>query len=116
MSTSVNVTNSIVLDQQSCKTGTPSIDDLLLLAFELGTSWKMLGRALALPEPVLEQIEVDNPKLSERCYGVLRRWTEVFGSAATYESLARSLLHPIVGRGELAAKYCDVCRDANQSK
>ncbi|XP_078371994.1 uncharacterized protein LOC144655584 isoform X1 [Oculina patagonica] len=103
------------LDQAlSSKTGTPSTDDLLLLAFELGTSWKMLGRTLALPEPVLEQIEVDNSYLSERCYGVLRRWTEVFGSAATYESLARALQHPIVGRAELAVKYCDVCGDPYQ--
>ncbi|KAL9972489.1 hypothetical protein ACROYT_G018801 [Oculina patagonica] len=102
------------LDQSSSKTGKPSTDDLLLLAFELGTSWKMLGRTLALPEPVLEQIEVDNRYLSEKCYGVLRRWTEVFGSAATYESLARALQHPIVGRGELAVKYCDVCRDIYQ--
>ena len=76
----------------------------------------MLGRTLALSEPVLEQIEVDNPNLSERCYSVLRRWTEVFGSAATYESLGRALQHPIVGRGELAVKYCNVLRDAYQGK
>ncbi len=112
----VTVPTFTALDQSSSKTGKPSTDDLLLLAFELGTSWKMLGRTLALPEPVLEQIEVDNRYLSEKCYGVLRRWTEVFGSAATYESLARALQHPIVGRGELAVKYCDVCRDVYQGK
>ena len=106
----------MALDQLLCKTGTPSTDDLLLLAFELGSSWKMLGRALGLPEPVMEQTEVDSPKLFERCYGVLRRWTEVFGSAATYKSLGKALLHPIVGRGELAVKYCDVCRDVYQGK
>ena len=76
----------------------------------------MLGLALALPEPVLEQIEVDSSNLFERCYGVLRRWTEVFGSAATYKSLGYALLHPIVGRGELAVKYCNVCRDVYQGK
>ena len=100
----------------SSKAGMPSPDDLLLLASELGSLWKMFGRILALPEPVLEQIEAANPDLSERSYGVLRRWTEVSGSAATYESLARALQHPIVGRGDLAVKYCDVCRDAYQGK
>ena len=50
------------------KTGTPSSDDLLLVAHELGTSWKMLGRTLGLPEAVLEQIEEDKPKLFEKCY------------------------------------------------
>ena len=88
--------------------GTPSTDDLLLLAFELGSSWKMLGRTLSLPEAVLEQIEEDNPKLNEKCFSMFRRWTERFGSSATYESLARALQHPAVGRGGLAVKYCDV--------
>ena len=84
-------------------------DDLLLVAYELGASWKMLGKTLAIPEPELEHIEADNPlDLFERCYSVLKRWTEVFGSAATYECLARALQHPIVGRGKLAVKYCGV--------
>ena len=101
----------------SSKTGTPSTDvDLLLLAYELGTSWKMLGRALDLPKPVLEQIEEDKPDLFEKCYGVLIRWTEVFGSEASDECLARALQHPIVGRGDLAVKYCDVYRDAYQGQ
>lgn len=93
------------------KTGTPSTDDLLLLAFELGSSWKMLGRTLSLPEAVLEQIEEDNPKLIEKCCRVLIKWTEVFGPSATYESLAKALQHPAVGRGALAVKYCDVPGD-----
>ena len=88
--------------------GTPSTDDLLLLAFELGSSWKMLGRTLSLPEAVLEQIEEDNPKLDEKCFRMFRKWTEMFGSSATYESLALALQHPAVGRVELAEKYCDV--------
>ena len=76
----------------------------------------MLGRSLEIPEPVLESIEADNPHLSERCYSVLKRWTEGFGLAATYECLARALQHPMVGRGKLAVKYCGVCRDGFQGK
>ena len=98
------------------KTGTPSTGDLLLVAHELGASWKMLGRTLKIPEPVLEHIEADNPHLSERCYSVLKRWTEVSGSSATHECLARALRHPIVGKGNLAVKYCGVCQDGYQGK
>lgn len=113
----VSVITSIAIDQpSSSKTGTPSTDDLLLVASELGASWKMLGRTLDIPEPLLEHIEADNPHLSGRCYSVLRRWSEVFGSAATYECLARALQHPMVGRGKLAVKYCGVCRDGDQGK
>ena len=54
----------------SLKCGTPTTDDLLLVACELGSSWKMLGRALDLPEHVLEQIEEDERKLFDKCYGV----------------------------------------------
>lgn len=42
---------------------------------------------------------------------MLRKWTETSGSAATYESLALVLRDPTVGRSDLAAKYCDACRD-----
>lgn len=72
-------TASAVLDQLlSCKSGTPLSDDLLLLAFDLGTSWKRLGRVLGLPEPVLEQIEEDKRELFEKCYGVLRIFFRLF--------------------------------------
>lgn len=114
----VSVSTSIAVNQpSSSKTGTPTTDDLLRVAHELGTSWKMLGRTLKIPEPELEHIEVDNPQDQfERCYSVLKRWTEVFGSAATYECLARALQHPMVGRGKLAEKYCGVCRDSHQGR
>ena len=59
------------LDQPlSLKPGTPSSDDLLLIAVELGPSWKMLGRALHLPENVLEEIEEDERRPFDKCYGV----------------------------------------------
>ena len=52
----------------SCKSGIPSRDDVLLIAHELGTKWKMLGRVLKVPDPVVEQIKKGNDELSERCY------------------------------------------------
>ena len=66
----------------SLKSGRPSSDDLLLLASELGTSWKRLGRVLGLPEHLLEQIEEDKRELFEKCYGVLRFvYPKVLGKA-----------------------------------
>ena len=55
----------------SLKCGEPSTDDLLLIAYDLGSSWKMFGRALNLDKPQLEQIEEDERKLIEKSYGVL---------------------------------------------
>lgn len=56
----------------SFKSGVPSSSDLLLVASELGKSWKMLGRVLCLSEPVLDQIEEDERHLTEKCYGVYK--------------------------------------------
>ena len=98
------------------KTSIPSTDDLLHVASELGASWKMLGRALEIPKHVLENIEADNPKQSERCFYVLERWREAFGKEATYERLERALQHPMVGKKNLAVKFCGVCPGAYQGK
>ena len=40
------------------------------------------------------------------CVGVLRRWQEIYPHDATYHCLARALQDPVVGRVDLAAKYC----------
>ena len=67
---STSVEDEVVMDRTlSFKSGVPSSSDLLLVASELGSSWKMLGRILFLPEPVLEQIEEDERHLTEKCYG-----------------------------------------------
>ena len=65
-------------------------------------------------------IEIIDVVLYQNVYtpGVLRNWTEAFGSAATYQCLARALQHPIVGLPRLAVKYCDVhvCRDTSEGE
>ena len=75
---STAVEDEVVMDRTvSFKSGVPSSSDLLLIASGLGSSWKMLGRILCLPEPVLEQIEEDERHLPEKCYGVYKitvRW------------------------------------------
>ena len=70
---STSVEDEVVMDRTlSFKSGVPSSSDLLLVASELGSSWKMLGRILCLSEPVLEQIEEDERHLTEKCYGVYK--------------------------------------------
>ena len=70
---STSVEDEVVMDRApSFKSGVPSSRDLLLVASELGSSWKMLGRILCLSEPVLEQIEEDERNLTEKCYGVYK--------------------------------------------
>ena len=61
----------LLTDFASLKCGKPSTDDLLLIAYDLGSSWKMFGRVLNLDKPQLEQIEEDERKLIEKSYGVL---------------------------------------------
>ena len=53
----------------SFKPGTVSQDDVLLIARELGPSWKMVGRALRVPDAVMDNIEADKTyEVSERCH------------------------------------------------
>ena len=52
----------------SFKPGSLSQDDVLCIAHELGSSWKMVGRVLMVPEDVLDLIQEDETKVSEQCY------------------------------------------------
>ena len=61
----------LLTDFASLKCSEPSTDDLLLIAYDLGASWKMFGRMLNLDKPQLEQIEEDERKLIEKSYGGL---------------------------------------------
>ncbi|XP_067056034.1 protein NLRC3-like [Acropora muricata] len=90
----------------SFKPGTLSEDDVLTIAHDLSPSWKMFGRVLKVPDAEIDQIEVNEPNVTEKCYRVLRRWQEIYPQDATYHCLARALQHPAVGRKDLAVKYC----------
>ena len=52
----------------SFKPGTLSQDDVLCIAHELSSSWKMVGRVLNVPDAVIDQIEADESTVSEKCY------------------------------------------------
>ena len=60
--------NSGLDESVSSKPGTLSEDDVLLIAHELGPSWKMFGRVLKVPDSVINKIDVDKPDVTEKCY------------------------------------------------
>nr|AOW69254.1 hypothetical protein [Calliactis polypus] len=99
--------------------GSIPTDKLVCLACDIGDKWKAVGRCLGLSDADLDEIEVDEEQLYERCYAVLKRWTEMYGSSANYEVLSAALVHPAVQMGGLAWKYCGTaCQettDASQS-
>jgi len=88
------------------KTDGPTWDELEELGIEIGTMWKTLGRRLGIEDAVLSEIEFVNEELSKKAYQLLRRWRTQKGSEATYQALYDALKHPLVGRLDLAEKYC----------
>ena len=52
----------------SFKPGALSQYDVLCIARELGSSWKMVGRVLNVPDDVIDQIQEDETKVTEQCY------------------------------------------------
>ncbi|XP_015775395.1 PREDICTED: uncharacterized protein LOC107353578 isoform X3 [Acropora digitifera] len=90
----------------SFKPGALSQDDVLGIAHELSSSWKIVGRVLNVPDAVIDQIQANESTVSEKCYSVLRYWQGRYPSDATYHRLARALQHPTVDRVDVAFMYC----------
>ena len=50
------------------KPGTLSRDEVLLIAHELGPSWKTVARVLNVPDAVIDHIEANEFRVFDRCY------------------------------------------------
>ena len=87
------------------KEGTPQTDELEALANEIGDSWMKLARRLNL-EPRIADIDNRYKQLSEKAYQMLLEWKRRNGDDATYAILCNALKHDLVGRRDLAQKYC----------
>ncbi len=98
----------------SLKTGQPSHDDLQHLSSEIYCSWKILGCQLQLTDSQLLSIDLEELAIYEKCYRMLRKWTQAEGASANYETLAQALEHKLVNRRDLASKYCHVRDDTAQ--
>ena len=60
--------NSGLDESISFKPGTLSRDDVLHFAYELGSSWKMVGRVLNVPDAVINEIEANESEVFKKCY------------------------------------------------
>ena len=60
--------NSGLDESVSFKPGALSQDDVLGIAHELSSSWKIVGRVLNVPDAVIDQIQADESTVSEKCY------------------------------------------------
>ena len=60
--------NSCLDESDSFKPGTLSRYDVFSIARELGSSWKMVGRVLKVPDAVINEIEANDSEVSEKCY------------------------------------------------
>ena len=61
---------------------------------------------MKIQEPKLDELQKLDEDLTEKGYKMLIHWKEVNGSAATYETLGRALLHGLVNRRDLAEEFC----------
>ena len=90
------------------KNGTPTDDELEILGEEIGEKWKKLGRRLAVSKARLMEIDHAHKQLSEKGFHMLQHWTQIEGSAATYQALLEALQHQLVERQDLVEKFCYV--------
>ena len=65
--------NSGLDESVSFKPGALSQDDVLGIAHELSSSWKIVGRVLNVPDAVIDQIQADESTVSEKCYSKCNR-------------------------------------------
>lgn len=88
--------------------GTPSNDELEELANDIAESWKKLARRLKVDESKITAIHKENEELYEKAFKMLLHWKQINAPAApaTYRVLFDALNHHLVGRSDLAEKYC----------
>ena len=88
------------------KEGVPLADELEELAYTMGIGWRHLGHRLGIQESVLKEIDGGNEQPSEKVYHMLMLWKQKYGFHATYKVLYDALVHDLVGRRDLAEKFC----------
>ena len=65
----IDITFNSDLDESvSFKPGTLSRDDVVLIAHELRSSWKIVGRVLNVPDAVINEIDANESEVYGKCY------------------------------------------------
>ena len=93
------------------KEGSPENDDLERLANQVINEWKTLGRLLLKSDALLDAVDKDNDKFSEKAYKMLLKWKAAKGWDATFRVLHDALCDDLVNRRDLAEKFCLVTDD-----
>jgi hypothetical protein len=86
--------------------GYVNIRTLRYLAREAVGVWEQLGRALGLKDWQLTMIDMDYSGIGKKSYQMLITWVWCNPEQATLENLKTALEDMLVGRGDLAVKYC----------
>ena len=88
------------------KEGVVLDDDLQWLSKKLGKKWKALAKRLRFDQDDVEVFDIDGNEVENKSYSMLCSWKRSKGSSATYKVLYKALCHKLVGRNDLAEKYC----------
>ena len=80
--------------------------DVMRIAKAVVNKWKRVGRALGMEDTVLDTIEKDEKGNTEQSYQMLRKWKQQSFPNATYEALAKALLHRTVYMSRVVDDYC----------
>ena len=81
-------------------------DDIINIAKDIIDVWENLARVLGLSESTIYIIDADYKKIYEKSFQMLMKWTQLYGSAANFGTLAKGLCHPTVQRPYLVKKFC----------
>ena len=85
--------NSDLDESVSFKPGTLSEEDVLIIAHELGPSWKMFGRVLKVPNAEIDRIDVNESDVTEKCYCKCNCVVCIVISGLTYDfAMLRSII------------------------
>ena len=91
------------------KPGIPEDNELHEMANDVIRFWKKLGRELKVKEPKLDQLDEDHQRDAyEKAFQMLLHWRQMKDDQATYRILYSALTSSVVGRNDLARKYCEL--------
>ena len=76
------------------------------LSAELGNSWEPVARRLKFKDAEVTAIHTDNEEYAKKALKMLFQWKNRDASKATYTVLHAALSHKLVGRRDLAEKFC----------
>ena len=73
---------------------------------KLGSKWEALARRLKFEVGDITSFEAERREHAEKVFRMLREWKYREGSEATYSVLYSALSDELVGRKDLAEKFC----------